>query len=909
MIRTDSEGNKLWDKTFGGAEDDSPYKIVELHDGGFAVLASTASFPTGNVWLLKIDSKGNSIWDKLWAGRKRKDKSGEYGCHIGSMVETQEKAILLCGWIASYVENDVQSDVWLIKVSKDGDQVWEKTLGSAKKGEHTGTLIETPDGGFIIAGYVHTRTRTITSPNTLLIKTDKDGNLLWERTGSDHSWDEASFLAWNSDKNMIMAWTGKISGRGEDICLAKTDPEGNRLWEKSFGGKKGEHIVSMSLTRDKGFLLAGWTRSFGAGPMDMLVVKSDEDGEVYLLGNGSHVRPEGYRIFHISGDEGLAYQSTGQEAHMSVELQKAIENWEKEVACSPGSIGTWQKLVATYPAHKRKGLLRKFQEKWKAEPQNPMFVYLYGLACLELYGNAKEAEECFKKALVLDQTFYWACFPLGCLDFIRENYEGARQSFEVFLKYRPDDVAALANLAHCYSGLQRHDQTMELYQKVEKLNPAFSQTLEYLLSLGICHLDKNEPEKAATFFQEALKRYRKNPAVHENLGLAYEKLGDKGLALEHLETAVTLLQETSQNYTVNPYISLALFYLREQKYPQALQTWQTTDKLLNTWQPSFQYDFYSEKTKKILLEKIAQTEGIIRDIKLSQDIAGQEVDPNPILEKCFVQKAPPFVLFPNGTLYVVGSKLLRLAGVQDNGFLVAVNKMPEPHQEIALLAISANSLPGGDTIFFRGFPYKLLFYERNPAINSLSVKKLVPIPEFNDSLALDAAFVKLIESPQPGVPCRITVIAWGAPVGLLTLQEGNFVRGVEGVYLADLQPDYSLSGAIYFEEFHTMILGLRGGNQKVVWPQKFPQQNWNYGYYDFDNDGIPERIVIPLCREESRGKPVPYKVTVLKWTKTGFQMLDPAEQSWQSRDLFIEFQNSSRDLMALERLFSRLAGH
>ena len=282
-----------------------------------------------------------------------------------------------------------------------------------------------------------------------------------------------------------------------------------------------------------------------------------------------------------------------------------------------------------------------------------------------------------------------------------------------------------------------------------------------------------------------------------------------------------------------------------------------------------------------------------------------EVAPGPILEKCFEQSVPPFILFDNDLLYVVGSELLALAGTLERGFLVAVTKMPEPYQEVALLAISSHSLPCGDTIFFRGFPYKLLFYERNPATNFPLVKKLVPIPEFNDGWALDAVFLKVIEAPFPDSRYRIAVAAWGAP----GLHGGNLVRGVEGVYLASLQPDYSVSGGIYFEEFHTIIQGLTRGKQKEIWPQKFPQHDWANSYYDFDNDGLPEQIVIPICGKIIRGQPTSYKITVLKWTKTGFQMLDPAEQSWQSRDLFIEFQNSSKDLKALGRLFSRLAGH
>jgi hypothetical protein len=146
LIKTDSEGNEIWSKTFGGASFDFGYSVVETSDGGFVMLGSTYSYGAGDndVWLIKTDNEGNEIWSNTFGGTRE-----DYGY---SLEETSDGGFVMLGSTESFSLG--LCDFWLIKTDNDGNEKWNKTFGGTLN-DIGKSLDTTSDGGFVLLGFTN----------------------------------------------------------------------------------------------------------------------------------------------------------------------------------------------------------------------------------------------------------------------------------------------------------------------------------------------------------------------------------------------------------------------------------------------------------------------------------------------------------------------------------------------------------------------------------------------------------------------------------------------------------------------------------------------------------------------------------------------------------------------------------
>jgi hypothetical protein len=152
-----------------------------------------------------------------------------------------------------------------------------KTFGDTRRDRGI-NLIETNDGGFAIVGY--TSSFGAGQEDVYLVRTNTYGELLWYRTyggeGTDNGWD----IVQTEDKGFLIVGFTDSFGAGEmDIYLIRTDSDGQMLWERTFGGTKSEYGWALAQTVDGGFVLAGQTDSFGEGDKDGYLVKVDANGD------------------------------------------------------------------------------------------------------------------------------------------------------------------------------------------------------------------------------------------------------------------------------------------------------------------------------------------------------------------------------------------------------------------------------------------------------------------------------------------------------------------------------------------------------------------------------------------------------------------------------------------------------
>jgi hypothetical protein len=114
-----------------------------------------------------------------------------------------------------------------------------------------------------------------------VIKTDPDGDTVWTRTfgGTDYDWGYS--VGQTSDGGYIISGGASSYGEGKgDILLVKVHPDGSTMWTRTYGGTSAEFGFSVRQTADGGYVIAGSTSSFGEGLHDVYLIKTDENGIV-----------------------------------------------------------------------------------------------------------------------------------------------------------------------------------------------------------------------------------------------------------------------------------------------------------------------------------------------------------------------------------------------------------------------------------------------------------------------------------------------------------------------------------------------------------------------------------------------------------------------------------------------------
>ncbi len=262
LLKTDSNGSKEWDHTFGGfvsSSGDGGWAVDQTTDGGYIVTGYTKSYGAGgkDLWLIKTDSVGNKQWDKTFGGPK--DDVGM------SVVQTRDGGYIVAGRTASFGSGG--DDIWLLKVNPKGREQWNRTFGG-QKDDVALQVIELKDG-YALTG--RTESADSGGRKAFLMKTDFYGKELWERYYGQNG--SGISLQQTDDGGFIIAGSMNSPAAGKDAMLIKTDPSGNEQWIMPLGGPGDNIGTSVVESIDGGYVMAGITNSFGAGAEDAWLVK------------------------------------------------------------------------------------------------------------------------------------------------------------------------------------------------------------------------------------------------------------------------------------------------------------------------------------------------------------------------------------------------------------------------------------------------------------------------------------------------------------------------------------------------------------------------------------------------------------------------------------------------------------
>ncbi|RJP75262.1 MAG: T9SS C-terminal target domain-containing protein [Candidatus Zixiibacteriota bacterium] len=259
----------LWTRTYGGGNYDYGENVQQTTDGGYIIAGGTRSFGAGGLdfYLIKTDADGGTIWTRTYGGSD--DDYSE------SVQQTVDGGYIITGYTRSFSVGD--QDVYLMKTDTGGDTIWTQTFGGA--GCDRGCCIQqTADGGYIITG--GTVSYGAGYFDVYLIKTDANGDSLWTRTFGGNEADEGRCVQQTLDGGYIIAGYTKSYGAGDyDVYLIKTNANGDTTWTHTFGGSNTDIGISVKQTSDEGYVIIGRTNSFGAGSYDVYLIKTDVNGD------------------------------------------------------------------------------------------------------------------------------------------------------------------------------------------------------------------------------------------------------------------------------------------------------------------------------------------------------------------------------------------------------------------------------------------------------------------------------------------------------------------------------------------------------------------------------------------------------------------------------------------------------
>ena len=286
VIRLDAQGNKLWERTFGGASLEYFFQVHELFDGGFILGGFSTSCPNcvngeADCWIVRIDGQGNKLWERFYGGTRSEP--------LFDLQPTSDGGFILGGGSASPPGVNKTSpnfggyDFWVVRLDGSGNKLWDQSFGG-RQDEEVRSLRQTSDGGFLLAGRSYSGVSgNKTSPSHgssdyWLVRIAADGTKLWDKSFGGSRNDELYTMSSLPDGGWLL---GGESGSlpdgtktspyyggdfpGGDYWVVRLDADANPVWDQSLGGAQDDFIRVVRPATDGGIVLAGYAESGATG--------------------------------------------------------------------------------------------------------------------------------------------------------------------------------------------------------------------------------------------------------------------------------------------------------------------------------------------------------------------------------------------------------------------------------------------------------------------------------------------------------------------------------------------------------------------------------------------------------------------------------------------------------------------
>ncbi len=276
LIKTDTSGNVLWSRTFGGTASDCGHSVQQTPDQGYIIAGYTASSGNGgyDVYLIKTNRLGITRWEKTFGG-----SDNDYGY---SVDQTSDGGYIIAGVKRS------PWDSYVIKTDSSGNMEWETTLGICLSRDGAYSVQQTSDEGYVIAGY--TQCAALGDDYKVYLKKIGGGSQ-WERSFVIIGYLFARSVQQTSDGGYIIAYNQSYYGLSG--YLIKTDGSGHRQWEKYVGC---DYPYQVQQTSNGGYIIAGKD----SGDVYLSKLRPDETGAIHRSGSAINSFMNGHDHYSIA---------------------------------------------------------------------------------------------------------------------------------------------------------------------------------------------------------------------------------------------------------------------------------------------------------------------------------------------------------------------------------------------------------------------------------------------------------------------------------------------------------------------------------------------------------------------------------------------------------------------------------
>lgn len=310
VVKLDASGAIQWQNTIGGSGSDDATSIKQTTDGGYIVGGSSDSNISGDktensrggpdFWILKLDTVGNILWQKTYGGAQ-----DDYDVRI---LQASDGGYFASGLSDSNVSGDKtdpsngQRDFWAIKMDASGNMQWQNSVGGSLEDRPLANF-ETNDGGFVMAGLSSSPASGDKSENSQggndywIVKLDASGNVSFDNTIGGGNSDIVRDAISTADGGYLLGGFSLSNASGdktenslgaEDYWVLKLDSSGNIIWQNTIGGSGIDYLTNLRELPSGEFIVSGYSQSNISGDktentnggFDLWILKLSATGDI-----------------------------------------------------------------------------------------------------------------------------------------------------------------------------------------------------------------------------------------------------------------------------------------------------------------------------------------------------------------------------------------------------------------------------------------------------------------------------------------------------------------------------------------------------------------------------------------------------------------------------------------------------